>query len=75
MAFYIHTFFERESLHKLLKSLEEHDDKRLITLVPVVNAAGDKLPLQLIFKGTDGCARSIPDYKCNFRSLLSKCPG
>ena len=56
-------------------AVEEHDDKRLITLVPVVSAAGDKLPLQLIFKGTDGCARSIPDYKNNFRNLLSKCPG
>ena len=52
-----------------------HDDKRQITLVPTVNAAGEKLPLQYIVKGTDGKTTALPDYKNNFSNLKKKHPG
>ena len=52
-----------------------HDDKRQITLVPTVNAAGEKLPLQYIVKGTDGKETALPDYKNKFKNLHEKFPG
>jgi hypothetical protein len=41
--------------------LQGIDDKRQFTLVPVINAAGEKLPLQIIFKGVEGKRGAIPD--------------
>ena len=58
------------------------DDKRQVTVVPIISANGDKLPLQIIFKGTEGWTRtgkrqmrSIPDYKTGFRNLNEKWRG
>jgi len=39
--------------------VKSHGDKRQITCVPVISAAGEKLPLQLIFKGKDGQTVSL----------------
>ena len=51
------------------------DDKRQITVVPVVAASGSKLPLQIIFKGKDDQVRSIPDYQNGFQNLPKNYPG
>ena len=40
-----------------------------------MNAAGEKLPLQYIVKGTDGKETALPDYKNKFKNLHEKFPG
>lgn len=51
-------------------SVQGHDDKRQITVVPVVSAKGEKLPLQMIFKGKDGLFGALPKLEQQRR-----CPG
>ena len=56
-------------------TVKNHDDKRQITVVPTINAAGEALPLQLIVKGTLGNDRAIPDSKNKFKNLEKLYPG
>jgi len=43
------------------------DAKASMTFIPMVSCAGHKLEPVMIFKGTKGVTRSIPDYKNNFK--------
>lgn len=43
------------------------DDKRQITVVPVISAAGEKLPLQMIFKGGEGLTGALPNVEVRNR--------
>lgn len=56
---------------------KSHDNKRQITCVPVISAAGEKLPLQLIFKEKDGQTGAIPDgdTKNQLKNLKKQYPG
>jgi len=43
------------------------DAKASLTFIPMVSCAGSKLEPAMIFKGTKGVTRSIPDYKSSFK--------
>jgi hypothetical protein len=57
-------------------------EKHQFSLVPVISASGEKLPLQFVFQGVEfdkrnkkKCFRSIPDSRNNFKSLKERYPG